>query len=175
MLTDAATGLPDVGLADKVPESGSEVEVESFMTHGAAGPPNERPKWRAMIRVTLDRMRRPILVDTGCTHTCMSYNYFMNNPYLKKFFTPRQTCGVAINGSDVIATGDVSLKFQLAGEDMSMRCRVTKGLLDPIVLGWDWFAKYNIILDAGKGMLSFGNGKQVPLIESEVPLLGALY
>ena len=105
----------------------------------------------------------------------MSYEYFTNNPYLKKFFTPRKSSGTAINGSDVLSTGDVFLKFQLQGVPMSITCKVVKGLMDPVILGWDWMSKYGVALDAANGKVSFGEGKCAPLIEYDVKLQNPFY
>ena len=80
-----------------------------------------------MFNIFLNRQRRPVLGDTGCTTSCMSYRYFINNPFLKRFFTPRQSCGVAINGSDVYSVGEVKLKFKLQDVPMEITCKVTKG------------------------------------------------
>ena len=96
--------------------------------------PQTGPKWRAMFYIFLNHQRKPVLGDTGCTTSCMSYRYYVNNPYLKRFFTPRRSCGMAINGSDVESIGEVSLKFHVAGVPMSINCKVTKGLMDPVVL-----------------------------------------
>ena len=134
-----------------------------------------RPKWRAMFYIFLNRQRRPVLGDTGCTTSCMSYAYFVNNPYFKRFFTPRQSCGVAINGTDVESVGMVQLKFRLGDVPMSINCNVTRGLMDPVILGFDWFCKYGINLDAGKGEIRFGKDKRVSLIPSDVSLSGAFY
>ena len=83
-----------------------------------------------MFYIFLNRQRRPVLCDSGCTLSCMSYEYFSNNPYLKRFFTPRQSCGTAINGSDVPSIGEVRLKFTLQDTPMSINCKVIKGYVD---------------------------------------------
>ena len=136
--------------------------------------PDPKPKWRSMIYIYLNRKRRPVLVDSGCSGSCISYEYFINNPYLKKYFTPHKTCGKAINGSDVPAIGAVCLKFHLAGTPMSITCRVVKGLMDPVIIGWDWMTKYGIVLDAEKGTLTHKN-KVIPLIDFDIPLPGPVY
>ena len=105
----------------------------------------------------------------------MSYAYFINNPYFKRFFTPRRSCGVAINGTDVESIGTVQLKFRLADVPMTVDCKVTRGLMDPVILGFDWFCKYGIKLDAEKGEIQFGKDRKVPLIPSDVSLSGAFY
>ena len=91
-----------------------------------------------MFNIFLDRRRRPVLADSGATFSCISYEYFVNSPYLKKYFVPNKTYGTAINGSDVESVGDVKLQFQLNGTPMVATCKVTKGLMDEVILGWDW-------------------------------------
>ena len=137
--------------------------------------PDPKPKWRSMFHIFLNHKKRPVLGDSGCTGSCMSYDYFVNNPYLKKFFTPRKTCGTAINGSDVPAIGDVFLKFNLQNTPMSITCKVVKGLMDPVILGWDWMSKYEVSLDAGKGKVFFCNGKSAPLLSYDMKIQEPLY
>ena len=114
-----------------------------------------------MFFIFLNRQRRPVLADSGCSFTCMSYEYFVNTPYLKKFFVPKYSCGRSINGRPVEAEGEVELKFRCGDVPMSMTCRVIKGLMDPIILGWDWMCKYKARLDAEAGKLHLPNGKSV--------------
>ena len=75
------------------------------------GSPDPIPKWKAMFNIFLNRRRRAVLADSGASFSCMSYEYFLNNPHLKKSFVPYKACGTAINGSDVISVGDVRLQF----------------------------------------------------------------
>ena len=97
--------------------------------------PNPIPKWRAMFFITVNHQQFPVLGDSGCTGTCMSYDYYIKNPHLKKSFRPMKSCGTAINGSQVPSVGEVNLEFRLEDVPMSMTCKVIKGLMDPLVLG----------------------------------------
>ena len=128
-----------------------------------------------MFKILLNRRRRPVLGDSGCTQTCMSLDYFNNNPYLKQFFTPMNSSGKAINGTDVNAVGEVCLKFLLGDQPMSITCKVIKGLMDPVILGWDWCCKYGVNLDAANGQVTFCKGKSVPLLRDDRWLAGKFY
>ena len=57
---------------------------------------------------------------------------------------------------------------------MSISCKVIKGLVDDVILGWDWMTKYEVILDTFKGQLRFGNNS-VNLIGYDAPLQGPQY
>ena len=105
----------------------------------------------------------------------MSYQYFKENPHLKKLFRPFETCGKAINGSKVLSVGEVDLKFRVEGVHMQMSCKVIKGLMDPIVLGWDWMYKYKAMLDPANGIMHFMGGKTTPLIENSHFVTGCFY
>ena len=105
----------------------------------------------------------------------MSVEYFRDNPYLKQFFTPSESSGRAIIGTSVDGIGEVCLKFLLGDEPMSITCKVIKGLMDPVILGWDFFSKYQVKLDAGEGKVFFCKGKSVPLIRNDNTFSGRLY
>ena len=127
-----------------------------------------------MFDIVLKDCPRPVLGDSGCSFTCMSHEYFVNNPHLKQSFTSRKTCGRSINGEPVASDGEVQLKFSLAGLPMEMTCRVIRNLMDPIILGWDWMTKYGIMLDAKNGKLHFEGGA-VPLLKNHFPIMGSYY
>ena len=105
----------------------------------------------------------------------MSYQYFKENPHLKKTFRASETCGKAINGSKVLSVGEVDLKFRVEGVHMQVNCKVIKGLMDPIVLGWDWMFKYKVMLDPSNGKMHFMGGKTTPLIENSHFVTGCYY
>ena len=119
---------------------------------------NPKPKWKAMLYISVGRRRIAALADSGCTGSCISYDYFVKNPSFKQSFTPLKSCGRAINGTDVSSIGEVTLKFWIEGVQMSIRCKVIKGLVDPIVLGWDWMSKYGTTLDEGNDAPHFSGG-----------------
>ena len=127
-----------------------------------------------MFYIFLNHQRRPALCDSGCTRSCISYEYYVNNPYLKRFFVPYESCGTAINGSDVPSIGEIRLKFTVQGIAMSITCKIIKGLMDHIILGWDWMCKYSVSLDASSGSVKF-NDKSAPLIENHMPAMDPLY
>ena len=125
--------------------------------------------------MTLNRRKKPVLVDSGCDRTCMSYQYFKENPYFKKSYREIETSGKAINGSKVLSMGEVDLKFRLEGVHMQISCKVIKGLMDPIVLGWDWMYKYKAMLDPANGKLYFMGGKTSSLVENTHFVSGCFY
>ena len=104
-----------------------DVDSPSLMPWDASDDP--KPKWTAMFNILLNRHRQPVLGDSGCTCSCISYEYFAKNPYLKKSFKPIRSSGVAINGSDVPSVGEVTLKFRLGNTPMSITCKIIKGLM----------------------------------------------
>ena len=122
-----------------------------------------------MFDVVVGTQRFPVLGDSGCTKSCMSIDYFKRNPKLKKSFVKAKTTGRAINGSDVSSIGETTLKFSIQGTPMKWTFRIIKGLIDPIVLGWDWMLEYKVKMDAANGLLHFLNGKTAPLIEDLPP------
>ena len=126
-------------------------------------------KWRSMFDVVVGRQRFPVLGDSGCTKSCMSIDYFKRNPKLKKSFVKAKTTGRAINGSDVSSIGETTLKFSIQGTPMKWTFKIIKGLIDPIVLGWDWMLEYKVKMDAANGLLHFLKGKTAPLIEDLPP------
>ena len=128
-----------------------------------------------MFNVFVNRHRHVVLADSGAAFSCVSYEYYVNNPHLKKAFTPREFHGTAINGSDVISVGDLRLQFQVNGTPMTITCKVVKGLMDPLILGWDWMSKYGVTLDAANGKLHYLEGKCVSLVKNERPSAGCYY
>ena len=121
-----------------------------------------------MFFILVNNQRIPVLGDSGCSYSCISEYYFKDNPLLKKHFVPTESCGVAINGSDVESIGEVRINFTLKDTPMSINCRITKGLMDPIILGWDWMYKFAVTMDAANGLVKFGDGKSAPLIEYDL-------
>ena len=128
-----------------------------------------------MFYIFLNRKRRAVLGDSGCSFSCVSYEYFVNNPHLKRSFRPIESCGRAINGSDVNSVGEVRLGFTLEGKPMQITCKVIRGLMDPVILGWDWLSKYKAVLDAANGKLHFLDGCSTDLIDNSPPPTGFHY
>ena len=79
-----------------------------------------------------------------------------------------EAVGRAINDTEVKSIGEVRLQFWVDGHPMWARCKVTKGLFDDVVLGWDWMARLGTSLDAEKGCLKFTYPVRftTPLIEN---------
>ena len=114
----------------------------------------------------MDGKQFQVLGDSGCTSTCMSYDYFITQPHLKKFFKPTVSTGVAIDGAQVSSIGEVPIQFQLGDVPMSMTCKIIKGLMEPVVLGWNWICKYEVLLDSFAGKVRFCRGKSAPLVST---------
>ena len=110
-----AAGQADVGEDDEVPDlvdTDVESDCEDDCTNKQPNTPqppspafpgsqDPKPKWLAVFFVNVGKRRLPILGDSGCTGSCMSYDYFQRNPYLKQSFVPFKSRGTAINGSGV--------------------------------------------------------------------------
>ena len=181
--SDTAEGQADVGEMEEAPNAPDapnapetpETPETDPNDPPPSKPPDPKPRWRSMIHMTLNRRKKPVLVDSGCDRTCMSYEYFKDNPYFKKSFKQHETSGKAINGSSVLSVGEVDLKFRLEGVHMQISCKVIKGLMDPIVLGWDWMYKYKAMLDPAYGKLHFMGGKISLLVENTHFLSGCFY
>ena len=157
-MTDCGAGQTTVGRDSQAPEIEDLVEDDSDTP--AIDPywdelPDPEPKYRALINVVACNRRIPVLADSGCTGCCISTDFFNKNPVLRKTFVPQKSRGRAINGSDVAAIGMVKLEFMVIKVPMQITCKVVKGLIDPIVLGWDWFSKYEVVLNVADGILSF--------------------
>ena len=114
-------GQANVGVEDEVPVNvGSSVDDcancdPEFIPISA----NPKPKWRAVLHIDLDEGRLPVLSDSGCTGSCVSFEYFQGHPQLKKSFVPMKSQGTAINGSEVPSVGQVQLQFSVAGVPMT--------------------------------------------------------
>ena len=199
LTADFAAGQAKVGLQTKAPESVDSQFTQAFTSpdlkqpnqhtqpvsyphttdntaaSNSSEPVQSKPKWRAMVSIAVGRRSIPVLTDSGCTGSCISHDYFVKNPAFKKTFVPHESVGRAINGSDVSSIGEVRLDFYLEGVPMSIPCKVTRGLIDPVVLGWDWMSKYEVSLDAAKGMLHYVGGNSVSLIPSAASLKGSYY
>ena len=160
-----------------------ETNVKEFFASATASPdpppirlpePRTPPKWRATVYISFGRTALPALADSGCTTSCISHDFFVRNPVFNETFAPQHTEGRAINGTEVPSVGEVKLNFWMEGTPMSIRCKVIKGLVEPVILGWDWMSKYNAILDAGKGTLAFEGGS-TDLVENPYYVASCLY
>ena len=157
-------------------------ETPSLPSEQTAKPPpmpDPKPKWLAVFHVKLNRGYLNVLGDSGCSGSCMSLDYFRKNPHLKQSFAPTTSKGTAINGSAVPSIGEVKLKFAIGRVPMMITCKVIEGLMDPLILGWDWMCKYSVLLDAANGKLHFSDSRSrrhtVPLMENAFSLSGCYY
>ena len=107
----------------------------------------------------------------------MSEDFFRQHPELHdNNFRPTHAYGKAINGSGVLEVGIVKLSFRIDKVHMSMNFRIVRGLIHPLILGWDFLTKYQAWLDPAKGRLQYLNGmKSVPLIEDSQGISGCYY
>jgi len=127
------------------PDSSSSESEEDPKTKTQPGnraftkPVEKKPRWRAEFIVDHDSTEQVVLGDTGCNKTCMSEQLYRQHPYLKNSFKPYVSYGRAINGSQVLTMGVVNIKFRINGRKMRMPCNVIKGLVQPLILGWDFF------------------------------------
>ena len=137
--------------------------------------PDPKPKWRAVFHIQVNRRRLDVLGDSGCSGSCMSLDYFRKHPELKQTFVPAKSSGTAINGSDVPSIGWLKLKFSIANVPMWIDCKVVEGLMDPIILGWDWMFKYKVLMDPAHGKMHFLDKYSVPLLVNAFSLSGCYY
>ena len=136
-----------------------------------------KPKWRAEFHVNINKVEIPTLGDTGCSKTVISETFFREHPYLQSSnFRPLLSYkGEAINGTRVLTLGLVNLQFRIKGTFMHITARIVRGLIRPVILGWDFFSKYSAYLDPASGQLRFMNGKSAPLIENSESISGCYY
>ena len=146
--------VPDAEIPDLI-ETDNEDDDGDPDNLGASEAPNGRPKWRAQLYISVGRRSVMALADSGCSISCISYDFFKSIPALQKSFVPVKSSGRAINGSDVPAIGEVILEFWVEGYQMATPCKVIEGLVNPVVLGWDFMAEKGTCLDAGKGLIHF--------------------
>ena len=124
--------------------------------------------------ISFGRTAIPALVDSGCTTSCISHDFFVRNKVFEQSFIPSPTEGRAINGTGVPSIGEVRLDFWLEGNRMSTMCKVIKGLVEPVVLGWDWMSANNAVLDAGQGTVRFQGGT-TELVQNPFALASCFY
>ena len=106
--------------------------------------PEDRPAIFAEINIKLsENCFVKTLVDTGCSSTCVSESEIQRVSVFHNFkFSPQINFGHAINGNDVVTVGLMELSFDIGSEKFTVNARVMRGLVRPIVLGWDFLCKY---------------------------------
>ena len=174
-----APGLIDTDDEDdeETPTLVDDDEDDDSPTLGAAKNTPFKPKWRAEVCISVGRRSVTALADSGCSISCISRNFYLQVPALAKSFVPVQSSGRAINGSEVPAIGEVLLDFWVEGRPMTTPCKVIDGLVNPIVLGWDWMFEKGVSLDANKGLIHFERPSpfSAPLVENPASKPGHFY
>jgi hypothetical protein len=107
----------------------------------------------------------------------MSEEFFRQHLELHdKDFRPINAYGRALNGAKVLEVGIARLSFRIDKVHMCINSRIVRGLIHPLILGWDFMAKYGAWLDPTAGRLRYLNGaKSVPLIKDSQGLSGCYY
>ena len=67
------------------------------------------------------------------------------------------------------------MQFRIKGTFMHITARIVRGLIRPVILGWDFFSKYSAYLDPACGQFRFMNGKSAPLIANTESISGCYY
>ena len=58
---------------------------------------------------------------------------------------------------------------------MAINCRVVRGLIQPVILGWDFFSKFKATLNTVEGLLEFRDWAPTPLVKDSTVLSGCFY
>ena len=115
------------------------------------------------------------LADTGCTKSCLSEAFLRKHTKLyKRYFRPMTKHARSIDGSKVLTVGIINISFRVGKQYKKMNFRVVRNLIHEMVLGWDFFVKYDAQLFARDGYLSC-EGEKIDLIEDTSRLGGAQY
>ena len=118
----------------------------------------ERPDIVAEINLKLGNQIVTALVDTGCSTTCVSENVIQKLPIFQSFkFCPQTDIGFSINGSDVVTLGLLRLEFNISSTRFITNARVMRGLVRPIVLGWDFLCRNQSIIDLKNSSITINN------------------
>ena len=90
-------------------------------------------------------------------------------PFLQKCrFSPQTDVGHAINGNDVVTIGLLELPFTMSGQHFTVNCRIMRGLVRPIVLGWDFLCNRKAIINLETNNLTI-KGISTPFLIREKP------
>ena len=126
-----------------------------------------RPDIVAEIQIKVKDFYANTLVDTGCCTSCISETELQKQPFLHTFqFTPKTQVGHSINGSDVITVGLLRLHFEIGGTKFATNMRVMRGLVRPVVLGWDFLVNNKAILNLENSTLTIGT-TTVPFLRKD--------
>ena len=116
------------------------------------------------------------LGDSGSNKSTISEDFYRNSPALRRRpYRTMTTRGKAINGTKVLTLGIVSVPFRINGHYMAINCRVVRGLIQPFILGWDFFSKAKAKLNTEIGQLEFRDWPPTPLVKDSSFLSGCYY
>ena len=125
---------------------------------------NPRPDIVAEIQIKVEDFFADALIDTGCVTSCIAEIELQRQSFLRKFlFTPKTQVGHSINGSDVVTVGLLRLHFEIGGTKFTTNMRVMRGLVRPVVLGWDFLVNNKAILNLENSTLTI-RGAVVPFL-----------
>jgi hypothetical protein len=84
----------------------------------------------------------------------MSEEFFRQHPELhNKDVRPTNAYGRAVNGAKILEVGIARLSFRIDKVHMCMNFRIVRGLIHPLILGWDLMVKFGAWLDPTGGKL----------------------
>lgn len=133
-------------------------------------PIDPQPKWKAAIEVEIDKETCRTLNDTGCNKSAINHLFLRQHPNLyKNKIQPHKGRTISIDGSKVETIGIINIPFRIQGRHMRMNCRIVKNLVYDLVLGWDFFTKYNCSIHPKDGYVMIENEK-IPLIPNSVEM-----
>ena len=90
-------------------------------------------------------------------------------PFLQKCkFSPQTDVGHSINGNDVVTIGLIELPFNISGQHFVVNCRIMRGLVRPIVIGWDFLCNRKAIINLESNNLTI-KGVSTPFLLREKP------
>ena len=122
----------------------NEAPIQDFPNTPNPPPSDFKPQWKAefyiSMRVGPQGKYAKILAlgDTGSNRCTISEDFYRNNPTLRERpYRQLTTRGTAINGSKVLTVGIVNVPFRINNNYMAINCRVVRGLIQPVILGWD--------------------------------------
>ena len=107
------------------------------------------------------------LIDTGCSTCCTAERQIQCSPIFQDFlYCPQTDIGHSINGSDVVTVGLIQLLFHIGPVPFKVNSRVMRGLVRPVVIGWDFLCKNRAIINLEDKTLTIC-GVTVPFLERQ--------
>ena len=109
---------------------------------------DEKPDIVSEILLHFDGLTIVALIDTGCSTTCTAERSIQRHLAFQNFLYCQQTdIGHSINGSDVVTIGLIQLSFRIGPVPFLVTSRVMRGLVRPVVIGWDFLCKNRAIIN----------------------------